>query len=823
MAESEHDNGIPGLAALLCARGVSFDHLAESLPDLFSVFDADGRLLYWNRQVGTSTGLDDDAIAGMHPVDFFCGDDRERVQTAIETAIADGASRIEADLLARDGSVHPHLFVARALATDASPLVAGFGIDISERKRTEERLQENQRFLETLMANLPGAVYRCDNDDPDWSLHFISGGCQQLTGHTPDELVRAGSPTLGELIHPDDRADVWQAVQEAVSHGMPFRVQYRLWHREAGYRWVWEQGQTLDDDPAHRTLEGFITDITAAKQAHDEAARLGEQLTNTLETIPDAFCTLDAQWRFAYANREAERLFGTEREALIGAVVWEVFPEALGTAVEHHLRRAWETARTTAFEDYDRDGQRWFAFQVYPGEKELAVHLRDITERKRDQAQLEFLALYDPLTRLPNRRLLHDRVSTALANTGRSGHNGALLLFDIDDFKAINEAYGHPNGDALLRELAERVTQTLRRSDSVARLGSDEFAVLLYDLAGDAAAAEEQAARVCDKVMDAITQPYRLTECVYYATVSLGVTLLADRDDVDAVLKRADLAMNRAKEAGRNSRRFFEPAMEMAVSSRVQLETSLREAMTSDRVELHYQPQVDADGRVTGAEGLLRWHDPERGWIPPGEFIPIAEHTGLILDLGQKVFEMGCQRLARWAGDSDLAGLTLALNVSARQFHHRAFVDHVLEALQTAGAPAERLRLELTETVVLDSIEETTHKMVRLKAHGVGYALDDFGTGYSSLAYLKNLPLDRLKIDRTFVRDMAEDANDAALVRAVIAIARSLDLSVVAEGVETPEARALLEAAGCREHQGFLFGAAMPAEEFEAMARASMA
>jgi diguanylate cyclase (GGDEF)-like protein len=445
---------------------------------------------------------------------------------------------------------------------------------------------------------------------------------------------------------------------------------------------------------------------------------------------------------------------------------------------------------------------------------------RNITAYKDALNQIQSLAFSDPLTGLPNRRLLIDRLKHALAAANRHQRKGALLLIDLDDFKIINDTLGHDQGDLLLQQVASRLQACVRQSDTVARLGGDEFIILLEDLSQDDQEVATQATALGEKIIAALNQPYQVNGAALRSTASIGVSVIHGRqvENTEEPLKQADLAMYQAKAAGRNTLRFFDPQMQAVVSARAVLETGLREAIVQSQFQLYYQAQVDSAHHITGVEALVRWHDPRRGMVPPAEFIPVAEETGLILPLGQWVLETACTQLARWAGDAAMAHLTMAVNVSARQFHQMDFVDQVLSTLQCTGANPRQLKLELTESMLISDIEGVISKMSALKRRGVGFSLDDFGTGYSSLAYLKRLPLDQLKIDLGFVRDILLDPNDAAIAKMVIALAGSMGLSVIAEGVETPAQRDFLASLGCHAYQGYLYSRPLPTEEFEALA-----
>lgn len=442
--------------------------------------------------------------------------------------------------------------------------------------------------------------------------------------------------------------------------------------------------------------------------------------------------------------------------------------------------------------------------------------LTNISQRKAAEEEIQNLAFYDTLTRLPNRRLLLDRLQQTLASSARSHRASALLFIDLDNFKMLNDTLGHDKGDLLLQQVAQRLAGCVREGDSIARLGGDEFVLMLEDLSENAHEAATQAETVGGKVLAVLEQPYDLAGHAYCSTASIGVVLFSDyQNSVDELMKFADLAMYEAKKAGRNTLRFFDPHMQATVTARADLERDLREGLQRHQFLLYYQPQVDAVGNITGTEALLRWQHPQRGMVSPAVFIPLAEETGLILPLGLWVLETACQQLVTWAAQPESAHLGVAVNVSAIQFCRPDFVEIVRGVLARSGANPHKLKLELTESLLLNDVEEIIAKMTVLKAWGIGFSLDDFGTGYSSLSYLKRLPLDQLKIDQSFVRDLLTDPNDAAIARTIVALARSLGLTVIAEGVETEEQRSCLAAQGCHAYQGYLFGRPLPAADFE--------
>ena len=552
-----------------------------------------------------------------------------------------------------------------------------------------------------------------------------------------------------------------------------------------------------------------------------------ERLRALVQTIPDLVWLKDTEGAYLFCNPQFERLYGASEAEIVGKTDFDFVSTELADFFRDNDRKAMATGGPRSNEEwltFARDGYRGLFETIKTPMLDHAQRTigvlgiaRDITARKAAEEKVERLAFYDPLTELPNRRLVLDRLRQAIAGSMRDGRKGAVLFIDLDNFKILNDTSGHAVGDQLLIEVSRRLAGCVRENDTIARLGGDEFVVMLEDLSANPREAAAQAKSVGEKIHAALDHPYAIGSGAHRSTSSIGITLFGDSEhSVEDILKQADIAMYQAKAAGRDTMRFFDVVMETAVAARAAMETVLRSALSNRQLMLHYQPQVNGTCGVIGAEALLRWQHPRHGIVLPGEFIPLAEETGLIVSIGQWVLETACTQLAAWSGNAATDHLQLAINVSARQFRQTNFVDCVRTAITRAGAPPARLELELTESVVLENIDDTIAKMRQLKEIGVAFAMDDFGTGYSSLSYLTKLPLDRLKIDRSFISNLPQSTSDAVVVQAIITMAHTLGLKVVAEGVETTDQHDFLGQHGCTTFQGYLFGKPMPLDELEA-------
>jgi len=571
-----------------------------------------------------------------------------------------------------------------------------------------------------------------------------------------------------------------------------------------------------------------------------ENARLFQELSDeearlrlVLDSASEGIYGIDTQGICTFANISALHMLGYElEEELIGkpmhATIHHTYPD--GTPYPMHqccVRLSTQEGRESHADNeihWRADGSsfpvEFWSRPIFRGGSidGAVVTFIDITERKKVEEQIRNLAYFDSLTNLPNRRLLMDRLGQALIASNRTREFGTLMILDLDNFKALNDTQGHDVGDRLLIEVAKRIVSSVRQEDTVSRLGGDEYVMMVEGLGSDETFAAKQAESIAEKIRQALNQPYdlALNGQAHHSTPSIGVTLFRGKEhSVDLLLKQADVALYQAKNAGRNTIRFFSPDMQQTIDTRTAMETTMRRSLENEELRLFYQPQVDWQGNPVGAEALLRWFPNTGEPISPAMFIPLAEESGLIIPIGEWVLEQACEQLKRWESNAATSGLSIAVNVSARQFHQPDFVEQVWDQIKRSGINPHLLKIELTENVVLDRIDEVVKRMRQLKALGVSFSLDDFGTGYSSLSYLKKLPLDQVKIDQSFVHDITHDPNDAAIVRAILAMCHSLGLQVIAEGVETEAHRLFLHQNGCQYFQGYLFGKPGPVEMME--------
>ncbi len=692
--------------------------------------------------------------------------------------------------------------------------------DITEQKHLVDTLEATRLQLNSIIGNIPAMVFLKRAEDLRFVLFNRAG--EELLGYSSSQILGKNDYDF----FPADEADAFTRRDREVldSHEILDIPAEKITTAKGEERVLYTRKIALRDAEGRPThLLGISMDITARKHAEAEL-----RIAATAFESQEGLLITDAHGTIQRVNRAFTRMTGYTPEEIVGKN-----PKLLrsGRQEAAFYEAMWNSIRTTGgwqgeIWDRHKDGHiypSWLTITAVRNEEGEVTHYVgaqfDITDRKQSEERINQLAYFDPLTQLPNRTLLNDRLRQTLAHCARTLQHGALIFIDLDKFKLLNDTLGHDQGDLLLQQVAQRLNDSVRTGDTVARLGGDEFIVMLTNLSTQPIEAAMQTELVGKKILTRLAQPYPLADTTFHTTASMGATLLGPENNIlEALFKQADLAMYKAKAAGRNALCFFDPDMEIEAMQRADMENDLREAIGQNQFELHYQAQM-SHGRLVGAEALVRWRHPQRGLIPPDEFIALAEETGLIIPLGLWVLESACQQLTHWATHPTLSSLTLAVNVSAQQFRKPDFVDQVRDVLMRTGANPERLKLELTESLLVQEIDSVIVKMNALKAMGIRFALDDFGTGYSSLYYLKHLPLDQLKIDRSFIRDILDDQNDAAIAGAIIALAKNMGLNVIAEGVEIEPQLDFLSGLECRAYQGYYFSRPLPATHFETYAK----
>jgi diguanylate cyclase (GGDEF)-like protein/PAS domain S-box-containing protein len=784
--------------------------------------DVTGRYVFANRQFEELVHLPNSSIQGKTDSDIFSEKFASTFSQSDQQVMLSGSAiSVEESVQDDHGTLQTYTCVKFPLRNAAGEIysICGVATNITDLKQSEDELAKNNKRLNALIEAIPDAIFLKDGHSR-WLI----------TNEKAKQLFQLHSiPWQGKTemeladLHPEFRT----------AHETCLSDDEKTW--EVGHLCLFnetvttEDGSELhfevrkmpdfDENGDRHALVIIGRDITERKHAEDQL-RIAAAAFETHEAI----MITDANANIIRVNRAFEKITGYRADEVIGKNP-RIFKS--GQHDKAFYTHMWKSILSGSW-----SGEMWDKHKsglIYPKQVTITAVkntkgditqfvsiFNDITARKLAEEEIKYLAFFDQLTDLPNRRLLQDKLKPALATSHGNFKKGALLFIDMDNFKAINDTLGHDMGDLLLQQVAHRLSACVRESDTVARFGGDEFVVMLEGLSTKTLDAVTQTELIAQKILDILNQPYQLRNYDYHCTPSIGAIVFNGHEkSIDDLIKQADIAMYHAKNSGRNTLCFFDPDMQATVTARVNMEADLRMALANNQFVLHYQLQSTHDGSPMGAEVLLRWQHPQHGMIPPSDFIPLAEETGLIIDIGRWVLKTACNQLKLWEENEHTQHLQLAVNVSAKQFRQADFVDQVAQIINQTNIQPDRLKLELTESLLLDNVTETIQTMVTLREMGVRFSMDDFGTGYSSLAYLTQLPLDQLKIDQSFVRNIGVKPSDAVIVQTIIGMSHNLGIEVIAEGVETEAQRAFLELHNCKLCQGYFFAKPMLIENFE--------
>ena len=811
-----------------------FSRLAAVIPCMLYDYvlkpDGSSQFLYVGPKCREILELSEDdllADAGMF-WELVLAEDMERLKFEDRVANRKGTSfSAEVRIRTRSGCLKWIQLSSRPNLALLGDIVAwsGFMLDITERKQAEYALRASEELLREMsrVAKVGG-----------WSLDLRTN---KLTW--TEETCRIHQvdlhfqPKLEDAINfyaPDARAILKEAIERSLTQGESFDLELPFITAKGNHLWVRSIGNADRVDGQIVRLYGIFQDNTEHKKAEEALKNSEERLRQITDVAPILLAEVDKELCYRFVNSRYSELFGLSPEAFYGQHVRKIIGEQAFAQARPYMLQAL-AGQPVEFEIELQEtpwGRKVMAVRYAPmrdGAGQVTgfvAAVTNITERKQAEEEIKQLAFYDPLTQLPNRRLLLDRLQQALATSVRSRLHGALMFIDLDNFKILNDTLGHDKGDQLLQEVASRIIACVRECDTVARLGGDEFVVMLTGLDGDPEAATAHTQKVGGKILDRLNQVYCLASHERYCSASIGITLFFGQNTTpDELLKQADIALYQAKNAGRNTLCFFDFQMQLSINTQVALINDLRHALAKNQFKLFCQTEVGHDQKMIGVEVLLRWDHPKQGLISPHEFIPLAEETGLIQPIGQWVLESACALLKSWERNTDWLHSYLAVNISIHQFRQPNFVNRVLEIVRDTGIDPSKLMLELTETVVLADLSDAATKMNTLKEVGIRFSLDDFGTGYSSLAYLTRLPFDQLKIDQSFVQNLAPYSNDLALCEAIVVMAHKLGIKVIAEGIETQDQYDILKQIGCYYGQGYLFSKPLPVDEFEKLVKVS--
>ncbi len=786
----------------------------DSIPDLIFFKDINGHYLGCNKAFEAFAGRDEQAQVGRTDFDFFDAKTASFFREQDQKMLQSGEARQNEEWVTFPDGRQVLLQTIKtpfSVVKGESIGILGISRDITAQHLAQIEIKASNQTYRAILATALDGFWITDLQG---QLHEVNDAYTAMSGFSREELLQKHVSDLDIQDPPDvarRRIERIKLIGSDLFETRHRRKSGELWDAEVSANYWAEQDR----------LFIFIRDISARKQAEGQL----QQAAAVFENTQEGMMVTDTQDIIVRINPAFTTLTGFNAEEAIGKTPSILNSPQQDASLFVMMRKSLARSGQWKGEIINRrkdgtDFSQWMTISsILDSAGEVSHYVStftDISQLKDAQAKIHNLAFFDPLTQLPNRRLMLDRLHRSVALCARRKSCGAVLLIDLDNFKLINDTEGHEVGDMLLVEVARRLKSCVREQDSLAHQGGDEFIIILEDLGHELHEAAGRAELVAEKIMQSLRESYQLGLLEHHSQASIGVATFQDpTDNAEEILKRADTAMYRAKAEGRNTVRFFDPAMQAALQQRIKLETELRHALPGNELQLYYQAQVDGDGKVLSAEVLIRWQHPQRGLVSPVQFIPLAEESGLILPIGAWVLETACAQLKAWENHPLARDLKLAVNVSARQFRQDDFVSITKHVVDQSGIDPTRLKLELTESIVINNVADTIEKMHQLKVLGLTFSMDDFGTGYSSLAYLKRLPLDQLKIDQSFVRDISHDPSDAAIVQTIITMGNTLGLNVIAEGVETQVQLDFLQKHGCKTFQGYLFSRPVPLAEFE--------
>ena len=797
------------------AAEARFRAMVEHSSDALIVIDANAQITHM--PIGENLfGYQPEDLFGTNALDLVHPDDLDFAATEMIKAVMDpsyqalNAMRIHH----ADGHWVPIELVASSRFDE--PAIDGVIMnvrDVSERLRVEEQLRESEERLRALISNLPGAVYRCQATPP-YADEFMSDTVESLTGYSAEEFLTQ-RVVFDELILPPHRRRTDAELQCAIEARVPYVIEYPVQHRDGSVRWLSEHGRVLYGESGEAEhLEGVIFDITPRVEAIEETKESETQLAHLIANIPGTVfrCEFEAPYRDIFVSDAVDELTGYPPTTFLEGEIefYDLIVPDHRTTVDRAIAASVEKGLPYAVEYQfrHRDGSlRWVeergqvSLDADGAPRWIDGAMFDLTQRKRLEERLEHDAAHDPLTGLPNRTLLVNHLQTTIARSQRTGAITAALFVDLDRFKLVNDALGHAAGDELLVHFSRRLRTVMRESDLAARTGGDEFVIVCSELSN-----VEEAEVIAGRLADLLRDPFTIRGRSVFVSASVGIAI-ADRGDAsaDELLRNADAAAYRAKDRGRNRYEVFDDALRAATAAALEIETDLHRALDHHQLFLRYQPVVElATGRLVGAEGLVRWQHPERGLLPPDDFLPAAEVSGLIVAMGREVLELAVGAMSE-VDEATLPGV--AINLSPRELAQPDLVERVRTTLADHQVAPHRLCIEITEHAVLDEVDTAIATLNALRDIGVRLAIDDFGTGYSSLSYLRRLPVDIVKIDRSFTGELGVDGANVTIVAGIIGLARGLGLEVIAEGIETPRQLEVLRELGCTFGQGYLFAA----------------